>query len=165
MPTGQPRVDGAMRKERADFEQQVTPNNLQTPPARCFVNAKSFFATRKRQKLQRGFWKLAQKRAQKAHTYSKIHYNYLSEAHGVTDAAKKGAKKRRCLRRIFVTACCPTDRRSPAKAVPAFWERFSLLPLRQGVQPRQARPFSLLPERQFPDGFCPDGGKLCVPLW
>ena len=61
---------------------------------------------------------------------------------------------------FFVTACFPTDPRSPAKAVPAFWERFSWLPLRQGVQPRQARLFSLLPEQQFPDGFCPDGGKL-----
>ena len=28
----EPHVDGAMRKERADFEQQVTPNNLQAPP-------------------------------------------------------------------------------------------------------------------------------------
>ena len=78
----------------------------------------------------------------------------------MTDAAKKGAKNAAVCGVFFVTACCPTDPRSPAKAVPAFWERFSWLPLRQGAQPRQARPFSLLPERQFPDGFCPDGGKL-----
>lgn len=74
---------------------------------------------------------------------------------------EKGRKKNAAVCGVFfVTACCPTDPRSPAKAVPAFWERFSWLPLQQGVQPRQARLFSLLPERQFPDGFCPDGGKL-----